>query len=245
MFVMLEAPITAGTEMRAHYLQHVPFEGLGSIEPWLRKAGYEISSTRFFDAGILPVIEDMDFLVVMGGPMSVNDEAEHPWLAREKEFIACAIAAGKPVLGICLGAQLIAASTGGDVFPNPVKEIGWFPVEAVESQDASVFRFPEQTEVFHWHGETFSLPQGAVLIAASKGCENQAFQIGSNVIGLQFHLETTPASAQAIVEHCRDELVEGEYIQSEAEILSAPEARYSSINSLMAKVLDHLHAINV
>jgi GMP synthase-like glutamine amidotransferase len=230
--------------MRAHYLQHVPFEGLGSIEPWLQNYGYEISSTQFFNSGVLPEIENVDLLVVMGGPMSVNDEQEHSWLAKEKQYIKSVIYEGKPVLGICLGAQLIANAMGGEVFQNSVKEIGWFPVEAVESKSNSVYQFPKETEVFHWHGETFSLPKGAVKIAESKGCENQAFQIGSNVIGLQFHLETTPLSAQAIVENCRDELVAGEYIQSEAEILSAPKERYSSINSLMGEVLDYLHANN-
>ncbi|WP_428239587.1 type 1 glutamine amidotransferase [Gynuella sp.] len=230
--------------MRAHYLQHVPFEGLGSIESWLQDAGYEISSTQFFNSGVIPSINDFDLLIVMGGPMSVNDEAEYPWLIDEKKFIKETVEAGKSVLGICLGAQLIANSMGGEVFSNVEKEIGWFPVEAVESECSSVFRFPEKTEVFHWHGETFSLPKGAVRIAKSKGCKNQAFQIGSNVIGLQFHLETTPASAQAIVENCRNELVEGKYIQSEATILSASESRYSSINRLMGSILKHLHSSN-
>jgi GMP synthase-like glutamine amidotransferase len=230
--------------MQAHYLQHVPFEGLGSIETWLQNAGYEISATQFFESEQLPKIEDIDLLVVMGGPMSANDEQKYPWLVTEKEFISSVVKAGKPVLGVCLGAQLIASSMGSDVFPNPVKEIGWFPVEAVPSKSNSVFQFPESIEVFHWHGETFNLPIGAIQIAASEGCKNQAFQIGSNVIGLQFHLETTPISAQAIVGKCRDELVKGKYIQSEAEILSAPQQRYSSINNLMASVLDYLHASN-
>jgi GMP synthase-like glutamine amidotransferase len=230
--------------MRAHYLQHVPFEGLGSIEYWLQNAGYEITNTQFFNSGVLPDIKDIDFLIVMGGPMSVNDETEHSWLVKEKKFIKSIIETGKPVLGICLGAQLIANSMGCEVFPNSVKEIGWFTVEGVESKSTSVFQFQDKIEVFHWHGETFNLPTGAVQIAKSKGCENQAFQIGSNVIGLQFHLETTPGSAQEIVENCRDELVEGVYIQSEAEILSAPKERYSSINSLMGSVLEYLHASN-
>lgn len=230
--------------MRAHYLQHVPFEGLGSIEPWLLDAGYEISNTQFFNSRVLPDIEDIDLLVVMGGPMSVNDETGHPWLVEEKKFIKNTIKAGKPVLGICLGAQLIANSMGSNVFSNLEKEIGWFPIESVEPQSSSIFRFPEVVEVFHWHGETFSLPVGAVQIAKSKGCENQAFQLGSNVVGLQFHMETTPSSAKAIVENCRDELVEGKYIQSEAEILAAPEERYLSINSLMDSILNHIHASN-
>lgn len=226
--------------MRAHHLQHVPFEGLGSIEPWLQDAGYEISRTQFFNSRYLPDIGDIDLLVILGGPMSVNDEAKHPWLVKEKEYIRGAIESGKPVLGICLGAQLIANSLGGEVFASSEKEIGWFPIEAVNSESSSFFQFPKEIEVLHWHGETFSLPKDAVRIAKSKNCENQAFQIGGNVIGLQFHLETTPLSAQAIVENCRDELVEGEYIQSELKILSAPQKYYSSINRLMDKVLEYL-----
>lgn len=230
--------------MRAHYLQHVPFEGLGSIESWLQVAGYQISSTQFFNSEHLPEIEDIHFLIVLGGPMSVNDEAQHPWLVKEKEFIKRCIEAEKSVLGICLGAQLIASSMGSKVFPNSAKEIGWLPVEAVQSESTSVFRFPNETVVFHWHGETFSLPPSAVQLAKSKGCENQAFQIGKKVIGLQFHLETTPASAQAIVENCRDELVEGAYIQPASEILSITDERYSSINTLMGSILGYLHASN-
>lgn len=230
--------------MRAHYLQHVAFEGLGSIEVWLQNAGYEISSTQFFNSEELPEIEDIDLLIVMGGPMSVNDVLEHPWLVTEKEFIRSVVKAEKQVLGICLGAQLIANAMGGEVFPNSVKEIGWYQVEAVKSQSNFVFQFPEKTEAFHWHGETFSLAKGAVQIAKSKGCKNQAFQIGNNVIGLQFHLETTPKSAQDIVENSREELVEGEYIQSEEEILSAPKERYSSINSLMGSILGYLQVSN-
>lgn len=231
-------------QMRAHYLQHVPFESLGSIEAWLQNAGYEISRTQLYESEGFPKIEDIDLLVVMGGPMSVNDEQQYSWLVKEKNFIKSMIQAGKSTLGICLGAQLIANSMGGDVFQNSVKEIGWFPIQAAKSQSNGVFQFPEEIEVFHWHGETFSLPNGATQIAESKGCKNQAFQIGSNVIGLQFHLETTPNSAQAIVENCRNELVDGEYIQTEAVILSASQEQYDSINSLMGEILEYLQASN-
>ena len=230
--------------MRAHYLQHVPFEGLGSIEAWLQDAGYEITSTQLYNSEDFPRVEDIDLLVVMGGPMSVNDEQDYPWLVEEKKFIKNAIDTGKPTLGICLGAQLVANSMGGEVFPNSVKEIGWFPIQAAKSERDAVFQFPEEIEVFHWHGETFSLPQGAVQIARSKGCKNQAFQIGVNVIGLQFHLETTSDSAQAIVDNCRNELVEGEYIQTEVGILSAQQEQYNSINILMSNVLEYIHKKN-
>ena len=227
---------------RAHYLQHVPFEALGSIEPWLAEAGYEISCSRLFESADLPKPDQVDFLIIMGGPMSVNDERNFPWLNEEKRFIREFIASGKPTLGICLGAQLIANALGAKVYPNPEKEIGWFPIQGVSSPDSSHYRFPASTEVFHWHGETFDLPEGAHRIAESDACRHQGFQIGSSAIGLQFHLETTPASAQAIVSNCRDELQPATYIQTEAQILSASPDQFLAINGLMRNVLEYLHA---
>ena len=226
--------------MRAHFLQHVPFEGPGSIEPWLKAAGFEVSCTRFFESTGLPDPAAVDLLIVMGGPMSVNDENRFPWLRVEKQFVRSVIDRGTPVLGVCLGAQLIAGSLGARVGPNPHKEIGWFPVHGVPSGDKRVFRFPSSIEAFHWHGETFDLPPGAVRIAQSEGCANQGFQLGPSVIGLQFHLETTPDSAREIVRHCRDELQPGRYVQSEGEILSALPIQYDTINGLIGEVLSFL-----
>jgi GMP synthase-like glutamine amidotransferase len=227
--------------MRAHCLQHVPFEGLGSIESWLEAHGCELTHTRFFESAGLPDTRAIDFLVIMGGPMSVNDEDEFPWLASEKQFVREVIESGKPVLGICFGAQIIASAMGARITPNPAKEIGWFPIQAVDSNDGSTFRFPASETVFHWHGETFDLPPGAMRLAKSEGCENQAFQLGKAVIGLQFHLETTPVSAREIAAHCREELVPARYVQTEEEILSAGPNRYKAINSLMDRILDFLH----
>ena len=226
--------------MRAHYFQHVPFEGLGSIEPWLDSNGYELTGTKFFEASDLPEPKAIDLLVVMGGPMSVNDEDKFRWLDLEKRFVREIIELGKPVLGICLGAQIIASAMGAKVFANPVKEIGWFPVNSVACVDRSVFGFPPSEVVFHWHGETFDLPPGAIQLARSEGCENQAFQLGKQVIGLQFHLETTPESVNAMVSNCRDELVPSRYVQREKEILSASPSRYESINDLMNRILSFL-----
>lgn len=226
--------------MRAHFFQHVPFEGLGSIEPWLKAHGYEITNTRFFESAELPDLKKIELLIVMGGPMSVNDEDEFPWLVSEKKFIGEAIHAGKPVLGICLGAQLIASAAGARVCCNYAKEIGWFPVHGIPSEDRAIFRFPSSLKVFHWHGETFDLPFGAIRLAKSEACENQAFQIGKSVIGLQFHLETTPQAAKGLVSHCREELVPAKYIQTEEEILSADPQKYKSINQMMGSLLSFL-----
>ena len=225
--------------MRVHVLQHVPFEGLGSIESWLANRAAQITSTRFFESTQLPDLAAVDFVIALGGPMSVNDEAQLPWLRDEKVFIASAIAQDKAVLGICLGAQLIAAALGARVGPNPAKEIGWFPVVA-EPAKPGTFVFPKSTLAFHWHGETFDLPVGAVHLARSAVCRNQAFQWGARVIGLQFHLETTPASADAIIRHCGAELLPQPFVQPEAALRKVPAADYAAINALLATALDYL-----
>jgi GMP synthase-like glutamine amidotransferase len=225
--------------MRAHVLQHVPFEGLGSIEAWLRRREAAITTTRLFEAADLPDVADVDLLIALGGPMSVNDEATLPWLVPEKRFVRQAIEAGTAVLGICLGPQLIASTMGERVYPGPEKEIGWWPIRA-ETRAPSVFTFPDAVTVFHWHGETFDLPRGATHLASSAGCRHQAFQLGDRVLGLQFHLETTPASAAALIDNCRDELISGRFIQTEAQLRSVPDTAYADINTLMEAVLNHL-----
>ena len=172
--------------------------------------------------------------------MSVNDEARLPWLRAEKELIRHAIDAEKKILGICLGAQLIANALCARVYPNAEKEIGWHQIRAVDAHRANVFRFPASCEAFHWHGETFDLPKGAVLLAESDACRNQVFQIGVNIIGLQFHLETTPKTARQFVSSGRSDLTPGKFVQSEEDILSAPEEKYTQLNALMGDVLAHL-----
>lgn len=227
--------------MNIHYLQHVPFEGLGSIEAWARQNGHTLNATRFYRGEPLPAVETVDMLVIMGGPMNIYEEARYPWFADEKRFIEQIIVAGRRVLGICLGAQLIADVLGAKVYANHDKEIGWFPVKTTEAASLSkLFSvFPRQLDVFHWHGDTFDMPTGAVHVARSAGCAHQAFVYDERVVGLQFHLETTPSSAWQIIAHSEEELVEGRYIQTPQAML-ANARRFGTINHAMHELLYRL-----
>ena len=161
--------------MKVQILQHVPFEGPGSMAAWLAARRADVACTRLFAGDPLPRAEQVDALIALGGPMSVNDEDELEWLRPEKQLVRDAVARGLPVLGVCLGAQLIASALGARVYPGAAREIGWFPIRGLPDL-APGFQFPPECLAFHWHGETFDLPAGAVRLASSAGCENQAFQ---------------------------------------------------------------------
>lgn len=224
--------------MRIHHLQHVPFEGLGSIEPYFLQQGHQLSSTHLYLGQVLPYLDSLDWLIVMGGPMGVHDEAVYPWLAEEKAFIRNAIDNGKLVLGICLGAQLIADVLGARVYRNEHREIGWFPITPSVESGSTIFGkvFPDSMDVFHWHGDTFDIPSGGVLLASSAACKNQGFSIDDRIVALQFHLETTPDSARALIDNGRDELDGSHYVQAEADILSES-PRFRRINDVMRSLL--------
>lgn len=224
--------------MRVHYLQHVPFVCLGSIEGWLLLHGHQLTGTRFFLNEPLPNVDDFDCLIVMGGPMSVHDEERLPWLRPEKKFIRQVIDAGKRVLGICLGAQLIALVMGERVYPNSEREIGWFPLRRTVEANGHPFEdvIPDQANVFHWHGDTFDVPHGAVLLASSEACRNQAYAIADRILAFQFHLEPFIEGAQSLIKECRDEMIRTPHIQTPAEILANPE-RFDGINRMMDNVL--------
>jgi len=186
-------------------------------------------------------MDTLDWLIVLGGPMSVSDEKKYPWLAAEKRFIEKAIGNAKRVIGICLGAQLIANVLGARVYRNRFKEIGWFPVTlSRHAGNSRLFSgLPDRFTAFHWHGDTFDLPDGADLLASSEGCTNQAFQYGSRVIGLQYHMETTPKSAGDLIDHCGDEIAEEKYVQPAAEML-ADNRRFEAINRTMGILLTNM-----
>jgi GMP synthase-like glutamine amidotransferase len=224
--------------MKVHWFQHVPFEGLGAIEEWLLARGHTLSCTRFYADEAPPVNSDgFDWLIVMGGPMNVHQDNAHPWLPSEKHLIREAITAGKRVLGICLGAQLIADVLGGRVYPNAEREIGWFPVRAVSAAGSAPFAFPREAPVFHWHGDTFSLPPGSVWLAESDGCAHQAFAVGTRVLGLQFHPEMTADDISRIIQGCADELTPGRYIQPADFIISQAKGNEPAAAKLLGQLL--------
>jgi len=227
--------------MRIHYLQHVPFEGPGYIETWAQQRGHGLSATALFADEPLPSADAFDLLVIMGGPMGVYDTAEYAWLRQEKRFIREMLHAGKKVLGICLGAQLMADALGAKVYKNHHKEIGWHPVcrstDARKSPLDAVF--PERFSAFHWHGDTFDLPDGAVHLAQSAACRHQAFFFPPAAIGLQFHLESTLESISQLIAHCGHELTPTPHIQSAAEIRDQAE-HIAPSNERMQSILNFL-----
>lgn len=223
--------------MNIHVLQHVPFEDVGSMRAWLVRQADQLTYTRFYyEDATLPDPSVPDLMVVMGGPMSVNDEASCPWLAAEKAFLRRVIERGGAVVGVCLGSQLIASALGARVYRAARKEIGWFPIEAVPVPDGAL-RFPDGLRVFQWHGDTFDLPEGAVRLARSDAVENQAFQLGEHVIGIQFHLEMTPDTIRALVSNCGSELVPAAGIQTRQELTGEPAASYERAHPLMDAIL--------
>lgn len=224
--------------MHIHYLKHVPFEGLGSMENYFVSKGHKISNTSFYLNQSLPPVDEPDVLVVMGGPMSVNEEARYPWLRREKDFIYSALKREVPVLGVCLGAQLIAAVLGASVVKNAYEEIGWYPVRLTRGivADEQARHLPDSFDALHWHGETFSIPSGARNFISSEGCANQAFVYGDNVLGLQFHLEMLPSHVEAIYRECGRPALTGTYIQGEDEML-APVEKFRNAQNILEEFL--------
>jgi GMP synthase-like glutamine amidotransferase len=227
--------------MRLHWIQHAPFEGLGAIESWVDARGHDLSATRMWCPEPLPAPSDYDGLIVMGGPMSVHDETQHRWLVAEKRFVEQAIHADKPILGVCLGAQMIAHVLGARVVPNAFKEIGWFPVSLTgEARRLDLFRaLPDRFDPFHWHGETFDVPHGATRAAFSQACPNQAFLYGSRVLALQFHLEMTREGIQTLVDHCSGDLVTGPYVEPAGAMLNHSGA-HARAHGLLEGLLDRL-----
>jgi GMP synthase-like glutamine amidotransferase len=225
--------------MHIHWLQHVPFEGLGVIQNWANRHGHRLSCTRFWAGDRLPEPDLMDMLVVMGGPMGTRDEQRYSWLEAEKAFLCRAVAGNAVLLGICLGAQLLAEVCGAAVSANQQKEIGWFEVSPeATAPDWFSDILPLRSPMFHWHGDSFDIPGSAVRLASSAACKNQGFALADRIIGLQFHPEMSASDIASLVDHCRFELIPGPSVQTEEQIIAG--SRYiESANQFMHRLLDH------
>lgn len=236
---------------RVHYFQHIVGEGLGSPESWLKRHDATVTVTEFFglaqgDANItLPHLDEVDLLIIMGGEMSVNDEDLYPWLVVEKRWIRHFIELGKPVVGLCLGGQLIASCLGATVKKNHVKEIGWWPVRSrdVLPSTHDIFHFPNSITALSWHGDTFDLPEGALWLAESDACAHQAFQYSARVLGFQFHPEITQKNLKMFLSDNGYDTMSQDgnintYIQTASQMLDVLEERFHPANQLLESALD-------
>lgn len=229
-----------GEVLRIHYLQHVPFEGPAAIVPLAKMAGHSIRGSRPDLGEPLPDPADFDLLVILGGPMSVNDEDKYPWLVAEKELIVRMMEQGQALLGVCLGAQMIAAALGARIHRAAEKEIGWFPVQRV-SEEGLGSLLPLSFTPLHWHGDTFDLPSGAVRLASTDCVPNQAVQFGPRALGLQFHLEATVESVQDLVANAAGEIEPGRPFQQAPEtILAGASQAGERLHPILSRAIEKL-----
>ena len=207
--------------MKIQVFQNVSFEGPAYIEEIAEKNGYELHVSRLFDGENPLPPTDYDMLVILGGPMSIYEESEFPWLPNEKKAIELAINSEKIVFGICLGAQLLADILGAEVYKNEEREIGWFPVHKVkaESGNEPLSFLPNKITVFHWHSDTFHIPRNAVKIYSSEATENQSFIYESKVFAMQFHLEMKKSSIKDLVHYCEADLESSKFVMEKGKML--------------------------
>jgi len=227
--------------MHIHYFQHDHFEDLDYIGKWAGSHNFTSSCTRFDTNPQFPEHHSYDWLIVMGGKMSVNDAERLHWIETEIEFIAKAIRLGKTVIGICLGSQLVAKALGAKVYKNSEPEMGFWPVSFnYDAGKDDVFRhFPSTLSVMHMHFDIFDLPVGAIPMASSEVTPVQAFRFGKNVFAFQFHFELTPESATGFVREVSTEIIPGRRVQYPQEILR--HIHYCQNNNLIfGKVLDEI-----
>jgi len=188
-----------GKSKVVNVIRHLAFEDLASFTSVLQAHGYQVNYIEAADFALSPdnlsQVETLsdNLLIILGGPISVNDAAMFPFIETEIKILKQRIKADKPTLGICLGAQLIASAMGANVYPGKAKEIGWYDLTLTDAGQQSALRYlaPEHCSMLHWHGETFDLPEAAILLASSEKCINQAFSVGGHVLALQFHPEIT------------------------------------------------------
>lgn len=241
-YKFMDTPQTEGSaRLKAHIFQHVPFEGAGYIADWLNDNGSDVSHTGFYGKHSMPDPDSIDLLIVMGGPMNIYEEKKHPWLNNEKRFIESVIKSGRHVLGICLGAQLIADVLGAKVSKNAQREIGWFPVTMTPDARESIFfsEVPDEIHVFHWHEDRFDIPRGARRMASSEACDNQAFEYEGRVIATQFHFEM---KKEYVDEWCKGDYLRGKeaFVQPPDEIKKMTDRYVAGSNRCIGAIMDKI-----
>ncbi len=225
--------------MRIHIVEHEKFEKPGYIINWALKKSWGISYTQTYNLDKFPDHSSYDLLIIMGGPMGVYEEEKYPWLVKEKIFIKEAVAQRKKIVGVCLGSQLLAEVLGARVFKNQWKEIGFFDVYHTGIDHPLMLGIPNKFTAFHWHGDTFTLPEGAINFFRSDACQHQLFLWDNIVLGLQFHLEVTQELLNLFLSEANSELEEeGPYLQS-AEIMKKYEYLIPSINNHLEQLLNN------
>ncbi|KRL53246.1 type 1 glutamine amidotransferase [Lacticaseibacillus manihotivorans] len=180
--------------MRINILQHTPNEGPGAILTWTQARGHQTFVYHPYQFGQIPTADETDVLVLLGGPMSPNDDL--PWILQERELIQTLLDADKPMLGACFGAQQITKALGYPVSKAPAKEVGWAPVYL---RSHAIAGLPEQLTPLHWHEEMFEIPESAELLYSSDAVKNQGFVLGHHIVGLQFHLEALADNVREMV----------------------------------------------
>ena len=219
--------------MIVNVLQHTPNEGPGSIQKWAHLHHHEFYVYHPYQFGILPMAEETDFLVILGGPMSPNDDL--PWIKQERQLIKKLLAKNVPILGICYGAQQIVKTLGYQVKKAPVKEVGWGPVTV---QTDMIKGLPHELTVLHWHEEMFEIPQEAKILFSNDNLQNQGFVLGKQAVGLQFHLEPEEDNLKEIVVNDAQYISGSVFQQTAEQIISAPIPPANE--AAMFSILDYL-----
>lgn len=219
--------------MIVNVLQHTPNEGPGSIQKWAHLHHHEFYVYHPYQFGILPTAEETDFLVILGGPMSPNDDL--PWIKQERQLIKKLLAKNVPILGICYGAQQIVKTLGYQVKKAPVKEVGWGPVTV---QTDMIKGLPHELTVLHWHEEMFEIPQEAKILFSNDNLQNQGFVLGNQAVGLQFHLEPEEDNLKEIVVNDAQYISGSAFKQTAEQIISAPIPPANE--AAMFSILDYL-----
>jgi GMP synthase-like glutamine amidotransferase len=230
--------------MRLLLIQHDPLDGPGALIEWAAARGHTLTTCMICQGDPLPPVGSFDLLVSLGGPMGAYDEGKHPWLAAEKEYLRQAVAAGKKILGLCLGCQLLADALGGKAFRHSCKEFGWQPIEPTTA-GGLWFGGQGTFPAFQWHGDTYTLPPGAVQLARNEAAEQQAFLMkgpaGDQILGLQFHLEWTEQMAREALAEPGVAPPPSPSVQTPGEIL-ADLTLFDSAKKRFFALLDHFTA---